>query len=120
MVVGVISLGALTVAIFAVSRADDSSGTGRVVALERSLNRRLDVMNRRLEDINRRAGGEKSDLARADRRERMDVAGLAGRLQVVENSSVKTVKAAADANRRLSALTTRIDSLAEKANRRPK
>ncbi len=111
VVLGAIAVAALAVAIFAVSHADDAAERGRVAALERSVNRRLDQIDRRLST-------QQSDIARADRRERVHFAGLDRRLRSVESNNVKAVKAAADTNRSLIALTRRVDTLAQQVNRR--
>jgi len=113
LALGMIAVVALAVAVFAVSHASESAGSGRVASLERSVNRGLD-------DTNHRVDAQKSDAARADRRQHMDSAALDRRLRAVENNNVKAVKAAADTNRSLIALTARVDSLTQKANRRGK
>lgn len=111
VVLGVIAVIALAVAIFAVSHATESADSSRVASLERSINRRLDEMNRQI-------AGERADVARADRRQRTQFAGLDRRLRGVESNNVKAVKAAADTNRSLITLTRRVDTLEQRVNRR--
>lgn len=111
VVLGAIAVGALAVAIFAVSHASESAGANRVTSLERSFNRRMDEINRRLTD-------QKSDVARADRRDRVQFEGLDRRLRGADSNNIKAVKAAADTNRSLITLTRRVDTIARQVNRR--
>ena len=119
IVLGLISVLAAGVAVFAVIKANESNSEAadkdRLVLLERSLDRRLAEVDNRLNRTGSEIDSQEGRLRRAG--EESDVAKLDRRLRRVENDSTDAVEAAADAGKGLAGIERRLAALTREVQR---
>jgi len=119
IVLGLISVLAAGVAVFAVIKANESNSEAadkdRLVLLERSLDRRLAEVDNRLNRTGSEIDSQEGRLRRTG--EESDVAKLDRRLRRVENDSTDAVEAAADAGKGLAGIERRLAALTREVQR---